>query len=393
MYAGNDDELFYILSQNDNNYKITILYDDHDVFGETVDVQPSSSAFAFCGGKFRFFENRADANGDDIFRYVLMTEYDCVSLSRTTRVINNTETIGGLAAFDGLRCYFPRNDSVTVISDLFKPEETFELPSVCSAVTAAPDGSGVYFACPNGLLYRSGSGGTVLPVITDTVVFSNGFIFDGSVFYDGAGSVVCGAFDRSRSGAYFGGCFVGNLGGELTAFRDGSTAVLGKADESSFICANGEVCACFTPDSGGVRAELFTKRDIENAFTIPDDGSGSSAEFGEYLVLASGTTAARYREESGTNAVFCKNGSEYSGKLATGMTVRIGGSESAVVIIGDVTGEGSVNSRDVNDVSDYIIGAKALSGAYLKAADVNGDGEVSVSDAATLHHQALNNNS
>ena len=49
------------------------------------------------------------------------------------------------------------------------------------------------------------------------------------------------------------------------------------------------------------------------------------------------------------------------------------------VITGDVNGDGEVSVSDINSVIDVILG-----GATLPSADVNGDGEVGVSDVNAL---------
>lgn len=78
-----------------------------------------------------------------------------------------------------------------------------------------------------------------------------------------------------------------------------------------------------------------------------------------------------------------------SGKLGTGATVTFsdGAGKSymfTIIMPGDLTGEGNSNSRDLKLLSDYILGKGNLEGAYLKAADLNNDGEVNTIDLLIL---------
>ena len=56
---------------------------------------------------------------------------------------------------------------------------------------------------------------------------------------------------------------------------------------------------------------------------------------------------------------------------------------SAVVILGDVDGNGSVGIADVTALIDYILGGDGT-GLNLAAADVNGDGTVGIADVTTI---------
>ena len=68
-------------------------------------------------------------------------------------------------------------------------------------------------------------------------------------------------------------------------------------------------------------------------------------------------------------AVFSSDGFEYTYELA---------------VIGDITGEGNRNSRDMNTLLDYLIGTAEFNGVYMVASDVNHDSKVDVCDAAVL---------
>lgn len=74
-----------------------------------------------------------------------------------------------------------------------------------------------------------------------------------------------------------------------------------------------------------------------------------------------------------------------SGKLGTGSTVYFENNESMTVIInGELTGEGNINSRDVKAILNHLCRKELLSGSFLIAADTDGDGEVTTKDALKI---------
>jgi len=74
-----------------------------------------------------------------------------------------------------------------------------------------------------------------------------------------------------------------------------------------------------------------------------------------------------------------------SGTVSTGMTVSltIGGTvydTAAVVVPGDVNGDGSVTVADYTKVRLHLLDVKALEGSALQAADANRDGQITIGD-------------
>lgn len=74
-----------------------------------------------------------------------------------------------------------------------------------------------------------------------------------------------------------------------------------------------------------------------------------------------------------------------SGKVGTGARVILStGEEITVIIYGEVTGEGNVNSRDLTAVLNHLSDKELLSGAASAAADVDKDGKVTTKDALKI---------
>ncbi len=74
-----------------------------------------------------------------------------------------------------------------------------------------------------------------------------------------------------------------------------------------------------------------------------------------------------------------------SGKLGTGAKVYFAqGNVSTIIIRGELTGEGNINSRDIKAILNHLSKKELLQGEYLIAADVNGDRCVTTKDALLI---------
>ncbi len=80
-----------------------------------------------------------------------------------------------------------------------------------------------------------------------------------------------------------------------------------------------------------------------------------------------------------------------SEKVATGTIVSFSTGESfSIVIYGDLTGDGNINSADLLKMRQYLLGQVSLSGAYLEAAHlVNVSGNVNSADLLRLRQYLL----
>lgn len=389
-YAGEDNN-FYLLTCDKNIFNIVELDAEGNSAVYEIDIEPDKTAHAFFGGEFRFFQNCAEEKDGGIFRYVKMISFDCLAGIRRERVINNAQVTGRLAAFDGERSYLPSDTSVAVISSSLRIEDEIALSSPCRSA-AVSDRGDVFFSCYDGTVRLIGGSALLIPVSSDTLCACDGHIFDGEAFYDFYGNQLCGGFDSSRSAAYFDGCFIGNISGGLTAVKGEGTAFLSSVSDESFICCSDDTLASFTPEGSGIKACFFTAEDVSAAFkNDKEQKSNDRLSDDGYLTIEYGTTAAAFRNMSGTDTEFFKNGSKYSGKLGTGMTAVYDNFEYTVIVIGDLTGEGSVNSRDCDLLVDHLIGAANITGAYLIASDLNRDGKTDLVDAAILYNDIKKN--
>ena len=81
--------------------------------------------------------------------------------------------------------------------------------------------------------------------------------------------------------------------------------------------------------------------------------------------------------------------------IATGMTIKVGKTlEFTASVLGDVDGDGQITVNDLAKVKLHYIADTSLTGAYLKAADVDGQMEdnqpVGVNDIARIKLVLIN---
>lgn len=80
-------------------------------------------------------------------------------------------------------------------------------------------------------------------------------------------------------------------------------------------------------------------------------------------------------------------GTGYKVQLLNGGTVV---SEVIIVIGGDATGDGNINSRDIAAIQRVVVGGGNLEGAFAKAADISGDGKTNSRDIASVQRIVVN---
>ena len=69
-----------------------------------------------------------------------------------------------------------------------------------------------------------------------------------------------------------------------------------------------------------------------------------------------------------------------SGYVGTGMTAISGSTSLAIVVTGDVNGDGRITITDVVKLQNYAANAGDLDGAAMMAGDINGDGRITITD-------------
>lgn len=109
---------------------------------------------------------------------------------------------------------------------------------------------------------------------------------------------------------------------------------------------------------------------------------------GKYIYVNSGLTIAAFKNKISYNGYNISFGNRKSGIIRTNADIKFTkGNYSKsykFVVLGDVTGEGNVNSRDESAMFDHLLGIKELKGAYKTAGDLNCDNKLKNADLLLL---------
>ena len=65
------------------------------------------------------------------------------------------------------------------------------------------------------------------------------------------------------------------------------------------------------------------------------------------------------------------------------------GSSYTNVLLGDLSGDGKINSADILKIRLHLLNTNLLSGAYKEAADSNGDGKINSADLLLIRQYLL----
>lgn len=98
--------------------------------------------------------------------------------------------------------------------------------------------------------------------------------------------------------------------------------------------------------------------------------------------IKSPTTIAQFKQNISYDGykpsfISYSGSSKTSGNVGTGFKANFSGADYkgyTLIVPGDITGEGNINSRDVKLYMKFLCSAQQLEGAYLQASDINGDG-------------------
>ena len=161
---------------------------------------------------------------------------------------------------------------------------------------------------------------------------------------------------------------------------------VGVAGERTFICT---VC-------GATRTEEIAPLVPSAPDRIEVKSSDSAKELNDGIVGAThSVTVSELLASSNASYVVDKDGNRVTDTkpLATGMKIILesGGErlEKVISVLGDVNGDGEISVSDARGALRAAVGLDTLEGAYLNAARVNGADEVAVSDARSILRAAV----
>ena len=162
---------------------------------------------------------------------------------------------------------------------------------------------------------------------------------------------------------------------------------VGVAGERTFTCT---VC-------GATRTEEIAPLVPSAPDRIEVKSSDSAKELTDGIVGAThSVTVSELLASSNASYIVDKDGNQIDNSakpLATGMKIILesGGErlEKVISVLGDVNGDGEISVSDARGALRAAVGLDTLEGAYLNAARVNGANEVAVSDARSILRAAV----
>lgn len=123
--------------------------------------------------------------------------------------------------------------------------------------------------------------------------------------------------------------------------------------------------------------------------SIKDPAESPITIKGNSIIIPQNTTFAKlykYLHIEKYNLKVTKQNSDIitSGKLGTGMIAEYDGKSFHIIVSGDLTGEGNINSRDLKSLMKHLTDEALLDEPYLSAADLYCDNEINTKDLLRL---------
>lgn len=109
---------------------------------------------------------------------------------------------------------------------------------------------------------------------------------------------------------------------------------------------------------------------------------------GKYIYIPQGTTYSNFKQSVTYRGYEISFNERSSGNIGTGTTVTftISKREKQYIFVtsGDITGEGNINTRDIDKLFAQLLKNNELKNAYKKAADLNADSKISNADLVLM---------
>ncbi len=144
----------------------------------------------------------------------------------------------------------------------------------------------------------------------------------------------------------------------------------------------------FTYENGGIYS-IVTETTTPPTNPVNSEQTQKPNVKDNYIFTEQGVTIAKLRKSFGVTkeefTVYKPDGSIYTqGKLGTGMTVSVLGKKYSIIILGELTGEGNINSRDLKLMMKFLTGEETPSNIQNISADINCDGKICTKDLLKL---------
>ncbi len=160
--------------------------------------------------------------------------------------------------------------------------------------------------------------------------------------------------------------------GLVTAEENGKTVLTATTSDGAFIC----YCTIIVSSSDLSFITLpETGEKIVEGFKLGTTVKQAKAD----ICTSEGLTADRVTIYNADRTEAADNIS-----VSTGMIFVVDSVEYTAIIYGDVNGDGIINSGDTQTVSDYVTGKITLGRPFMLAADLKGDGSITIQNALMI---------
>lgn len=413
---GDADGRFYLLANYSDMYKIITIEKDFSVNTTEVDVPVSESTYAYLLGEFYFIENSSNYENGAVRNYLTVTSYYCSDGFTKRSVINDEKVLlDGTFAVDSQGYYYISYDTgINVYSNKSILVNHLDLNSRQYNMTSSFDGNIVYSTNGNNLTVICGDDSAVYNITADRIFTGeNNYMStsDGTIYKVNGTSLdeIC-TFDYSNGFGSLGKYFIGRKGGGLCAIQGHDEIDLEiSANKDSYIVSSGDMCGCFSENGGNINAEFFSYDEIERLSNDKKDTSSDiDSDTGNVFIRSdlylfdNNKMIMTGVQPQTTIAVIKKNinmqgysltfndhngSSKSSGVIGTGANIFFYGPDSKMyhlVVFGDLSGEGNINSRDKSMLANHLLGKEKISDESFASADVNDDGICDLKDLVAL---------
>ena len=430
------DNGFYLIGASGQNVRAQYIKENGSSFGVSLTLENDCIAFSADRGRVYFSTRLTAQDSRGVVRQTSVTSYD-FSTGQTDIVFLNDVFVskGNRFAVGGGRYYFvddTRKEQLKVFSEEGAPLFTLSCPQNILQILYDSQRQTLFVLTSDALYYMNSSGRSLKKCMDgvpgDTLhLAGDGMLTDkkGNVYHFDGSTVrklfSVGSVSGTLNGAAAGGVLYVTTGGKIDGYQISSgkrVRSLKLDNKLDSLCVSSGMLGGYGANSG--RFYLFSTNEIhtvpdEEKPTRPSDGDSSSSSTSVYGKITSsvykidrknhlitgitgGTTIAKFKDNISYDGyrISFKNYQrtvKTSGNVGTGTTVYFSDAngiikeEYILIVSGDLTGEGNVNSNDKRAAMSELLGESKLAFPFYLACDMNGDGAFDTLDLLKIAKQ------
>ncbi len=427
---GDNDKNFFVLCKRNNNYNAICFNEQLNIEERLYCEDVNSTAYTFKDNIFYFFGEEYEIDDAEEYKNIAVNYYDFFRSVQQKRVIyyNELNINAGSAVDDKGNIYLSDYNRVNVFSPRYNLLNTAANDKRVNNISSSRDHKVIFCAGMDGLVIITENGEYAYDIYTEKIFPGKDRYFSDSegivyLFEDGSVKEVYNGFNGSYGSAVVGRFLFGCIDDCLTAVDlDTLEEIPIKTiSHDSLLTLFNNQCVCISSFGDDLKVECFTELDVENkkralrsisepesniisfmssnhssAVSMPVQKNGTFSESlhidkSQKIIngIEPGYTIADMKNNLyGGHFLFYDNAGyvKKSGKIGTGYSVE--NTDTAekyrIIIYGELSGEGNINSVDKKAMANNLLGKKHLDEIYTKAADINGDSKLNLKDYVAL---------